>query len=506
MQRLHIFPLIYKNSFFIVFMLFIIIFGCQDKKYEEPNEKILVRVGEKTISESEFLRRAEYTIRPTYCAGTNYIHKKIVLNSLIAEKMLALEAGENNKLSQNEEFQLYLKGRKEQAMRQFLYYNDSFKKVKLISNEIDEGYKTANRVYDISHFTVESEGAAKAIKSVMEEKGATFDEMFSELIGNEKVPRREISWAQPEETIIHNSLFLDKVEKGQTIGPLKVDDDSYIVIKVNGWKDELSITNSQIQERRNKVKEVLTERKAIKMHYNYISDLMKGKSVEFNEETFKKLVNIVGPLYYKSEQEKKEAFNKKFWNKDNNEMILEDSKSKLEEIRDNPLLTIDGNVWTVADYEKEIISHPLVFRKRKFAKNEFGEQFKLAIVDLIRDKYITQDAYEKEYDKVNIVKRNFEMWKDNLLALYQKEEMIKSFNIKESSEIEIIENKLNPYFNELQLKYNDVVEIDTDSFEKINLTNIDMFVIQKNAAFPVIVPGFPQLTTEHSLDYGRVME
>jgi hypothetical protein len=487
----------------IVFILFILVFSCQKVEDEQPFEKILVRIGEKTISENEFLRRAEYTIRPKYCADNNYIHKKIVLNSLVAEKMMALEAGENNKLTQNEDFQLYLKGRKEQAMRQFLYYSDAYKKVELDSSELKKVYKVAGRTYDVSYFTVDSEDAANAIKTVIEDKDATFDEIFSELIGGEEVPRREIKWTQPEETVVHNSLFIEKVEKGQTIGPLKVDDESYLVIKVNGWKDELPITNNQIRRKMNEVKEVLLERKATKIYYNYISDLMRGKSVEFNEEIFRKLVNIVGPMYYKKEREKREAFNKKFWNKDDSEMILDDSINKLNEIMNDELLIIDGNSWTVGDYNKEIISHPLVFRKRKFPKNDFSEQFKFAIVDLIRDKYITQDAYKKNYDKANIVNQNYEMWKDNLLALYQKEEIIKTFNIKGRSELDIIVEKLNPYFNELQKKYNDIVEIDIELFEKINLTSIDMFVIQKNAPFPVIVPGFPQLTTDHSLDYGK---
>ena len=71
----------------------------------------------------------------------------------------------------------------------------------------------------------------------------------------------------------------------------------------------------------------------------------------------------------------------------------------------------------------------IIFWKLKFPKNEFAEQFKLAIVDMIRDKYITQDAYKKGYDKANIVNRNFQMWKDNLLALYQKEEMKKIIKV-----------------------------------------------------------------------------
>jgi hypothetical protein len=63
---------------------------------EDDNEVILAKIGNKNISADEFIRRAEYTIRPPYCNGNSKIHKKIVLNSLIAEKLMSLEAGEQN--------------------------------------------------------------------------------------------------------------------------------------------------------------------------------------------------------------------------------------------------------------------------------------------------------------------------------------------------------------------------------------------------------------------------
>ena len=69
--------------------------------------------------------------------------------------------------------------------------------------------------------------------------------------------------------------------------------------------------------------------------------------------------------------------------------------------------------------------------------------------------------------------------------------------------MDIITQNLNPYIDSLQAKYNNDIEIDTDAFEKIKLTRIDMFVIQRNAPFPVIVPSFPLLTTDNQLDYGR---
>ena len=65
----------------IIFKYMLIVFGLiitswGNVKKEEQKEVILARVGDKTISLNEFIRRAEYTIRPPYCKGDNNIHKK----------------------------------------------------------------------------------------------------------------------------------------------------------------------------------------------------------------------------------------------------------------------------------------------------------------------------------------------------------------------------------------------------------------------------------------------
>ncbi len=230
---------------------------------------------------------------------------------------------------------------------------------------------------------------------------------------------------------------------------------------------------------------------------------MKGKRVEFARNTFFKLAEIVAPYYIKTEAGKKEAFNKRFWK---DEVVPEKIGGNIEEIFDHSLLQIDGETWTVEDFVKEVRSHPLVFRKRKMKTSEFPEQLKLAIVDLIRDKYLTQEAYKRGYDKVGIVKRNANMWKDNLLSLYQKNRYLETMENDGKDYMEVISQNLNPYVDSLQAKYNDVIEIDTDAFEKIKLTRIDMFVIQRTAPFPVIVPSFPLLTTDNRLDYGKKMK
>ena len=83
-----------------------------------PSADTLVVINNKVITKNDFLRRAEYTIRPTYCNSDNNIDKKIILNSLIAEKLYAIE---------NSDFEIKdkhdinsINGIKEQTMRQVM--------------------------------------------------------------------------------------------------------------------------------------------------------------------------------------------------------------------------------------------------------------------------------------------------------------------------------------------------------------------------------------------------
>ena len=52
-----------------------------------------------------------------------------------------------------------------------------------------------------------------------------------------------------------------------------------------------------------------------------------------------------------------------------------------------------------------------------------------------------------------------------------------------------------------QKEYTDMVKIDHEEMKRINVTNVNMFVTQPNMPFPVVVPGFPQYTNDHQLDY-----
>jgi len=477
---------------------------CTKKSEIEPKEIVLARIGDKTISLNEFIRRAEYNIRPVYCKGSNNIHKKIVLNFLIAEKMLALEAGEDNELSQNKHYQRFIQGRREQAMRQLLYYNEGIKKVNIDSSEMKRVYRIAGRKYNVSYFSINNDSIARIVKRKLKEGVESFDGIYFTLSGSDTIPRRVVEFNIYENNVIQDVLFGEMLEAGEVIGPLKVNDGSYICIKVNGWIDTPSVINEDVSKRWNDVVEYLTKKKALQIYEKFIHRVMKGKTIEFFPDTFNRLAAIFAKQYFSTREKGKEIFLHMALGKEIEDRLFKTGK-EIENIIDKPLFQIDGKTWTVREFGDEIEIHPLVYRNKKMTRNDFGDQFRLAIVDMIRDKYLAEEAYKRGYDEINIVKRNIEMWNDAFLAQYQKTKYLEKIHPDEDDMVILIEKYLNPYIDKLQEKYNDVVEVNVEEFDKIKLTRIDMFVTQSNVPFPIIVPSFPQITTKYKLDYGRRM-
>ncbi len=210
-----------------------------------------------------------------------------------------------------------------------------------------------------------------------------------------------------------------------------------------------------------------------------------------------------------AEEEKQKTLNAQMWQiEDTTGIDFEGMARDFEDIKDWPMLSIDGGTWTVEQLRDEIGRHPLVFRNRSLTEQNFSKNFMLAVVDLVRDKYLTREAYKRGYDQVNVVEQYADMFRDHGLSLYHQQDYLRrqgcelNFN---KQYMTIIDDYLNPYIDSLQTKYSDQIYIDTDIFDEVELTRIDMFVLEKNAPYPVAVPNFPILTTDNKLDYGQVM-
>ncbi|NQV38527.1 MAG: hypothetical protein HQ509_11055 [Candidatus Marinimicrobia bacterium] len=474
---------------------------------QDTSFNILAQIGENIITKEDFIRRAEYVIRPDYCKGTNYIHKKIILNSLIAEKLFALEGRQIGILEGNDKFTHFIQGRKEQAMRQWYYYDQVFKQVKLDTSQIQSAYRLAGRTINVAYYILPTEEFSnQAIQALSDE--FTFEDIYTVLDTDETIPKKEINWFDREDPIIMDQLFNSSILKGNIIGPLTTADGSILLMKVEGWIDRSVMTETDVTQRWDDVVERLTEQKAMKVYEKNVAELMRGKTMLFNENIFKQYVAYMADHYLTKQTEKENILNQAIWNDDTQFITAGIGEFPFEQRKEH-LVQVDSRWWDVDEFESILQSHPLVFRKKKMNRKEFPVEFQKAVADLFQDIELTKLCYQLQYEKLATIRQNVALWEDHYIARDYRTKILEktdAFKDSLSSTVETIENVLNPVVDSLQTKYSYQIKIDTDLFESIELTSIDMMVLQPQMPYPVVVPTFPVFTTDSRLDYGTIIE
>ena len=152
----------------------------------------------------------------------------------------------------------------------------------------------------------------------------------------------------------------------------------------------------------------------------------------------------------------------------------------------------------------------IFYEAGKHPGREFCKELKMAIVNLVEDKFVVEAVYQKGYDKYGQVTRVVDMWRDHFNHKYYMNKYLQSIAMDSSSAtsgyLALIDRYLDDHVDSLQRKYSDMTQIDLDELKKIKLTSIDMTVSRKNAPFSDVVPLFPLVTSDFRLDYGKNMK
>ena len=487
----------------IIFFTLLLLYACSKEvndisrsPIEIPEDNIIAKIGDKIITVEEFIKRSEYTVRPAYCRGDNIIHKKIILNSLIGEKLLSLEAMD---ISLSPHLMKYLKGRKEQAMRELLSYEKGYKDVQISPETLDQFSSTADRKYKVQFCRLPDSGVADEIYHFMEQ-GFSYEEIFDAAFGLDSIPERSIDFFSEEDPFIIENIFSEKLEKNEVLSPFKANDGSYLWIKVKGWTKTPAITASSQKVIRQDINEKLNRLEAVRKYNDYTAGLMAGKKMDLIEPAFSRLMEVASNYYLGSVNDNKliEAI----WNIDE-EIVEKPDFAEMESYDEKtPFMYFDERTWSIGEIQELIDSHPLVFRKKRIKKNEFPEQLKFALADLMRDHYLTAEAYKMGYDKHHSVLLEEYLWEDHLYASLKKEQILEKKELSVQNNEDHL-NVMGDYIGMLQEKYSRQITINFRQFNKINLSHIDMVALKPSAPYSHPVPSFPILTQDHSIDYGK---
>ncbi len=430
------------------------------------NQDTLILIQDKVITKNDFIRRAEYTIRPDYCKSNNNVHKKVILNSLIAEKLFAIENSDNK--IKNESVLDYIDGIKKQAMRKVMLEEYVNKNIKLDDNLIAKLYNNAQLEYNVNFITLNKTQISQ-INST-----ASFIEIAKEL--KIKPETKNINFFNCTNKQIWNQFYnKETILEGDLIGPILSSNEDAILISVLKKKRKTIINQQSQIEQYNKIRDYYIEMESSKIRQELISKLMNKKEMKFDKNTF---INFANQYY--------------------------ENKKGIEVDTEKTLFSLDGKLWTVQDVINIINSHPLVFRESYLNRKEFYTQFKFALADLVRDYFLTNKAVQENYENHPAVINEVNVWNDYTLAINKKNQIL-SENIMSnnySSEYDLVKNILNQESESLFNQYSESIVIDVDMFNEIELSRTDMIVININKPYQLTVPPFPTLTIKNNLNYG----
>ena len=475
----------------IILLFFALFINGTSQNRPLDSSQIVAQIGNKTITVEDFLQRSELTVRPVYLKDKN-----TAINNLIAEKTLALEAeGSATEFLNKPGIAGKLRGIKEQMMREALYYEVAFNKAQVDTTEINKVYRSSMREYELEFYVLKSKDLAQKVQTVLDSMPELTDKMFEEFAGAiDKKPVHRINYNDNEDDVIHKALYSELLDTGTVLGPLRLNDGNYIIMKVTDYIDYPLISSEDQRLRWNKVQNKLHQAAASKLWQEFQADLMRGKKVEFDPNSFEVLKNLAFEMYLSSDATDSINF-----------QIAEIVPSKPEINPNAPFFRIDDQTWTIDDFKRELLAHPLIFRTRNLTKDNFAEQFKLAVVDLIRDYYLTQESYKRGLDQSPEIDRTLAIWQDALIAQNQIKTVLKEAvsNGIINDDPEELAKYRETYIKKLQAKYSSNIRINLKVYEQISLNKVDFFAYRPGMPHPTTIPAFPVLIQSGDLTYAK---
>jgi hypothetical protein len=450
---------------------------------------VLARVGEKIITVRDFRERSEFAVRPQ-----SFKNKNIALNNLILEKILTLEAEQETNFAENSGMQDMVDGIKEQQMREQLFYEVAYNKVKLIPAELEKAYKLSTREYELEFYRLPNKMFANRIQKAIDAASERADSLFKEveeILG--KKPVHKTKFDDNDDDAIHKALYTKAMDPEMVVGPIRLSDGGYIVMKVLKWVDYPLISGEEQQARWNKVNGLVRLRKAEEQWHSYQASVMKGKRLVFDKHSFEFLSTWAMENYLANKH--RDTLDIRF-------TAFAGGKPEID--FGTPFFTLDKKVWTLKDVQKVLRTHPLVYRTAVLDSTNFREQFKLAVIDLMRDHYLTRAAYRRSLDKHENVKNTVRMWRDSFLAA-KKAKSIVDTGVTQGIVKRSDERGLSEFWNShmiaLQQKYGKLVWINHALLDRLALTKIDMIALKPGFPYPLEVPQFPAWMVSEDFDY-----
>ncbi|MFZ1291109.1 MAG: SurA N-terminal domain-containing protein [Melioribacteraceae bacterium] len=435
-----------KFQIIILFVLFTL------NIYPQKKEEIVAKVGEKIITAEEFKYRFELTPQIKRKNSEKGIKKakEELLYTLIAEKLLAIEA-EKNGYDLTASMKMNYVPMEKMHVRDALYKKEIKNKISLNDKKIKDCVALANKKYFVDYiYTQNKEAIDIAYEELRNSKNYDSTAALLKNVEFVKEPY-EVTYGkmaiEPESEIF--SLELNQFTK-----PQQSSEGWYIFRLINksaanfkSWEDKMSLVEKTIKKRNED-----------SLYDAFLYNFLKDKKVTTNGSLFWYLVDSLQPLVEAVKVKEKVADNEKIQISDEDFMKFKNSLNpdSLNKI----FIKFEKDPISLNDFLNEFMFEG--FYTYSSDINYIAEHVNQRVKRQIELELLTRFGYQQGLENLNDVKSSTEIWKNNYLAtLYRKDLVLETKNDFQNSNIDF---KNDSVFVETKYK---IVEILTDSLEVI---------------------------------------
>jgi len=425
----------------------------------------VAKVGDVVISQKEYQSRLNFSSFLKDLKDEERI-KKVALSSLLAEKLFAEEAMNNN--YQNDMLTLMVDQNQRELMIEYIRKDSVDDQITVSQEELSLEFKRKTRELDVKYIAIaDLETAIKLREQI--ESGQTFEETALEYIDQmgwhgQSIPTKRIKYHadQPE-----MEIELYKLDLGSTSNPLKAFGEFYLV-KIDNI--ERVKTMSDFDKMIPKLTEAVRARKIKEKYKDYYTLKIYPGLPNVNWELLENVVDkYISTLSYPENPSLQQNILPENGQFDSDETIATLKKVKVAQF--------SNYQWTIEELFQKLRYGPYAFNLEDKAslKKSFFYNIKL----LLEHEVWYSLAKKLQYDKDARVKEEHSVWKSYYYAKYFRDNIRQEGSSDNKSDTDL-------YISKLSDKYK--IELNKKLYQRSRYLGQDIFLQKQHFANRSVTP------------------
>lgn len=423
----------------LVNIIYLIVFlqACGNDK----TDLIIANVGEKVISQSDFLDRYEDFIFQTNIKD-NIFARKEILNSLISEKLL-LEYDDNSSIMENDEYKKDIIWKENQVVLAYLKDREVYRNINVTDKDTREAFLRSSQKIAARHLYASSEEEINELAELLK-IGVDFNTLARQTFTDSTLKNNGgylgyFSWGDMD-PVFENKAFSMKI--GEISAPIRLEN-GYSIIKIEDKVTHPLLTESEYLNKRNKFTQILKINKKRPAEKEFISSIINLEEIKLNDVQIELI-----------------------WEKvrlsiESNEVIGNKLDSKIA-------VEYKGANYTSSQLLKKIEMLP----HSHFKKITSKDKLVTVIKGLILQEELLELADKKGFTDVDLVVNKMKSLKSKVFMKYKISEIIDNSFIDDSLILDYYESNKNLFTSHAQINVQEII-VDTLTLAKEIITKLN---------------------------------